>query len=45
MPVNRIFYFWLKVDWLWLKQKPSPLRLLAQIIGRERLIELLQAGS
>lgn len=35
--------FWFKVDWLWLKQKPSPLRLLADIIGRERLIEMLKA--
>jgi hypothetical protein len=35
--------FWFKEDWLWLKQKLSPLRLLAEIIGQDRLIELLRA--
>ncbi len=33
--------FWLNINWLWMKRKPSPILLLAEIVGRERLIEMI----
>lgn len=37
--------FWFKVDWLWQPQKPSPILLLAEIVGRERLIAMLKTDQ
>jgi Uma2 family endonuclease len=36
--------FWLNVNWLWQTQKPSPILLFAEIVGRERLIAMLKTG-
>jgi Uma2 family endonuclease len=34
--------FWLDVNWLWQEELPDPIRTLAQIIGPEKLITVLQ---
>lgn len=36
--------FWLRVDWLLGDEYPDPLRVLAEIVGPERLIEYIQKG-